>query len=92
MAVPGVKKEDLKLELGADVLTTSSTMENKHEEKDAAFSRKEFSYHSFSRLFSLPETVKSERIAANYKDGILSISLSPKGEEKAEGKFEIAVS
>jgi len=83
MAAPGMKRDDFKIELDNHVLTISSERQNTEEqnEKQSAFTRKEFSYQSFQRSFALPESkVKSESIQAKYKDGILMISV-PKAED-----------
>jgi len=79
VAAPGLKKEDFKLSYDNGQLTISS---EKKEEKDGAkVTRREFSYQSFQRSFSVPENaVVSENITARYKDGLLHIIL-PKREE-----------
>jgi len=81
VAVPGLKKEDFKIELDKDVLTVSSEKESQEEKNEENFRRKEFSYSSFKRTFSLPENkVDGEKVAAKYEDGVLYINL-PKREE-----------
>ena len=81
VAVPGMKKEDFKIEIDNDVLTVSSEKESNAEGEDNNYKRREFSYSSFKRTFSLPEnTVNSEKIKADYVDGVLHIKL-PKREE-----------
>lgn len=78
LGVPGLKKEDLKIEVEDDVLFISSEKtEGKTEEKDNCI-RKEFNYSSFSRSFTLPDIVDSENITAEYKDGILNITIPKK--------------
>lgn len=81
MAVPGMDKNDFKVELEQDSLIISAQKEQKNEEKsdDGRFTRKEFSYQSFKRVFHLPESsVNEQEISANYKDGILQISVPKK--------------
>lgn len=69
------------MELNHDVLTISSEKQIENETKeDERFSKREFSYQSFTRSFTLPHTVDSEKIDANYDNGILKISI-PKREE-----------
>jgi HSP20 family protein len=80
LAVPGKKKNDFKIELEEGILTISSKIERNSTEEDNSFTRKEFGYSSFKRLFNIPETVSTDRITANYKEGILTVSL-PKKEE-----------
>lgn len=82
MAVPGMKKEDFNISLDNQVLSISSEKKTSAEEKDkeGRYTRKEFSYNSFKRAFSLPESVATEKIDATYKDGVLLLTL-PKKEE-----------
>lgn len=82
LAVPGMKKEDFKIELDNQVLTISA--EKSEKEVDKKYSKKEFGYFEFKRSFRLPEIAKAEKIAASYKEGILTISI-PKA-EKAKPK------
>ena len=91
VAVPGMKKKDFKIELNDNLLMISSENENEKEEKDGDFTRKEFSYHSFQRSFTLPESIKAEKISAGYDDGVLSIVI-PKKEEEEKSKKLIKIS
>jgi HSP20 family protein len=79
LAVPGIDKKDLKIDMNEDVLTISSENRNETEENRDGYKRKEFSYSSFCRSFYIPENVNRDKIEANYKDGILSVEL-PKQE------------
>lgn len=79
MAAPGLKKEDFMIELNNDVLSISKESKAEQEVQVGKFSRKEFSYHSFKRSFTLPkETVDTERIEAQYEDGILTLNIPKK--------------
>jgi HSP20 family protein len=80
LAAPGLKKEDFKLKLERDVLSISveQTLQNEHQER--SYAKREFSYSSFVRAFTLPETANIEGIEAKYNDGVLSIDI-PKREE-----------
>jgi HSP20 family protein len=92
IAVPGQKKEDFNIEVDENVLTISLENKNQGEVKDDNFTRREFSYSSFKRAFTLPETVNEEKINASYTDGILRFTL-PKKEEalpKPKRMIEIA--
>lgn len=80
MAVPGMKKSDFKIDVDNSVLTISSEERSENEKTEANYTRREFFYNSFKRSFTLPETVDSDKIAAEYVDGVLAI-LIPKKEE-----------
>ena len=82
MAAPGMTKDDFKIELDGNMLTISSEKEDSKESKDAKYTRKEYSYSSFSRSFTLPEEVNQEKIEANYQDGVLHVTLPKKEEAK----------
>ena len=84
MAAPGLKKEDFKIDVEGNMLTISSEKEEENEEKEERYTRKEYSYSSFSRSFTLPEEVNTEKIEARYEDGVLKISL-PRREESPWG-------
>lgn len=94
VAAPGKTREDFKIELENDVLTISSEekKENETSEKNGRFTRKEFSYSNFKRVFSLPETVDSEKISASYNNGVLEINLPKREEAKVQAKRMIEVS
>ena len=83
LAVPGLEKEDFKINVEKDQLTISVKKENSTEVTDEKFTRKEFNYSAFTRNFLLPEGVESRAITANYENGILGIVL-PKKEEAKE--------
>lgn len=80
LAAPGMKREDFKVEIDNDILMISSEKEEKKEEvsKKENYIRKEFNYQSFSRTFSLPDTIDENKIEANYKDGILHVVIGKK--------------
>lgn len=80
VAAPGLQKSDFKLNLDHNRLTISAEKENKAEEKSEKYTRREFSYSSFQRTFTLPTTVDGEKINAAYVDGVLQVEL-PKREE-----------
>jgi HSP20 family protein len=80
LAAPGMKKDDFSIDVEGNVLTISAEKEEKKEEKDERYSRKEFSYTSFSRSFTLPEWVNKDKIDASYDNGLLRLHL-PKTEE-----------
>lgn len=89
--LPGVSKNDVKITLHDNVLTIKGEKKEEKEEKDVNVHRIERSYGVFERAFSLPLTVKSEKIDASFKDGVLSIIL-PKAEEAKPKEIEVKVS
>jgi HSP20 family protein len=91
LAAPGLKKEDFKLDVDGNMLTISSQKEESKEEKEKRFTRREYSYSSFSRSFTLPEEINKEKIDAKYEDGVLKISLPRKEEAKKPVAKHIAV-
>lgn len=88
VAAPGKTKKDFNLELDNGVLTISSEEKKENEEKDnnGRFTRREFSYSSFKRAFSLPDTVEAEKISAQYKEGVLMITLPKREDAKVQAK------
>ncbi|WP_395044792.1 Hsp20/alpha crystallin family protein [Flavobacterium sp.] len=90
-ASPGFTKKDFKIDLNENVLTISAEKEIEKNEENDNFTRKEFSYNSFSRSFTLPQTVNAEKIDAKYNDGILKLSIPKKEEAKLLPKKEIKV-
>ena len=80
LAAPGKNKEDFNIEIDHNVLTISSENKSEKEEIDGKYTRREFSYSSFRRAFTLPDTVNTENINAAYENGVLRIAL-PKREE-----------
>jgi HSP20 family protein len=95
VAAPGMKRNDFKVELDNNVLTISSQREDKGEQsgKEGSYTRREFSYQSFQRSFTLPENkVEGDKIAAAYVDGILQITIPKKEEAKVKPAKQIAVS
>ncbi len=92
LAIPGIDKKDLKIDTNEDVLTISSEAKNETSEERDGYKKKEFNYSSFCRSFYIPENVNRDRIEANYKDGILTISLPKMAEEKKNLSRQIAIS
>lgn len=92
MAAPGFTKNDFKIELNHDLLTISSEKAIENETKEGQqFSLREFSYQSFSRSFTLPNTADSEKIVARYEDGILRIIIPKKEEARPKPARQIAI-
>ena len=94
MAAPGMKKEDFKIELDNNVLTISSEKSEDYQDDNEKerYSRREFSYQSFQRSFTLPkEVVDEDKIEARYKDGVLQLTIpkKEKAKQKQPRKIEI---
>ena len=83
VAAPGLDKNDFSIDVKNNVLFISCEKEKRDEQKDEKIMRREFSYGSFSRSFSLPNSVNSEKISAKHRDGVLNIYI-PKKEEAKE--------
>jgi HSP20 family protein len=81
VAVPGVSKEDFKIDLNDSLLTISGERKFTKEKKENNFHSIETQYGNFKRSFSLPENVDASKISAQYVNGILEISV-PKDEKK----------
>ena len=90
LAVPGLKKEDFKINLEKNVLSISAEKKTENVDEGKKYSKKEYSYNSFIRSFTLPETVDHARIEAEYTDGILKLTVAKKEEAKIQSR-EIAV-
>jgi len=92
MAAPGLNKEDFKISLDNDVMTISTEKKAESSEKNEKFTRKEYSYSSFLRSFSLPELVDVEKISAQYENGIMKVVLPKKEEAKPKSPREVKIS
>jgi HSP20 family protein len=92
LAAPGMKKEDFKVELDNNVITISAEQKEEKTEEKENFTRREFSYNSFSRSFEVPTTVNAEKVDAQYKDGLLVLTLPKKQEAMVNNRKEIKVS
>jgi len=88
LAVPGLEKDDIKIDLEDNLLTISA--EKEAEKENVNFSRKEFAYQSFSRSFTLPKTVEIENIKADYKNGLLNITIPKMEETKLKKAIKIS--
>ncbi|WZL88569.1 Hsp20/alpha crystallin family protein [Salinimicrobium sp. 3283s] len=93
LAAPGMTKKDFNLELDNGVLTISAEEKKEDEKKDndGKFTRREFSYTSFKRAFSLPDSVEADKISAKYKEGVLMINLPKREDAKVQAKRMIEI-
>src|SRR5690606_32764204 len=80
VAAPGLERKDFDLELENHFLKISVEKEEKDEEKENGYFRKEYSFSSFVRSFTLPENIKEGSIDAKYENGILRVTV-PKAKE-----------
>lgn len=92
LAAPGLKKEDFKISLDQELLSISADKreESVKSDEEKKYNRREYSYSSFLRTFTLPEAADSENIDAEYTDGVLNITISKKEEAKVQSR-EIAI-
>ena len=92
VAAPGYAKDAFKLEVHDNVLTISTEKSENKTNESEKWTRKEFHFAAFKRSFTLPKTVDAEKIGAEYRDGILFVTLPKMEEAKAKGPIEIKVS
>lgn len=89
VAAPGLQKENFNIEVNEGILTISAEVKTEKSETDekSRFTRKEFSYSTFKRTFTLDEeSVDTENIVAKYENGILNISIPKKVKTDEEKK------
>jgi HSP20 family protein len=86
--VPGIKPEEVKIEVENDILTVSGEHEERKEEKDKHFLRRERRYGSFSRSMALPASVDAKKIKATTHDGVVEVTI-PLLSESKQTKVEI---
>jgi HSP20 family protein len=82
LAAPGLEKQDFKISLDHKVLLIAARQENEDNHEGKLYNKREFTYASFTRSFTLPELADINRIEANYQDGILKIDIAKKEEAK----------
>jgi HSP20 family protein len=88
--LPGLKKDDVKVEVEDDVLTISGERTDEHEENRDGFYRSERSYGQFYRAIPLPEAVDPDQCDASFKDGVLEVSFrAPKESERKSKQISI---
>jgi HSP20 family protein len=88
--IPGVKKDDIRIEVENDVLTISGERRDQHEEKQDGYYRSERSYGQFYRAIPLPEGVNADKCNATFNDGVLEVTLpAPKPEERKAKQIQV---
>ena len=90
LAAPGLKKEDFKINLDKNVLSVSAEKKTENVDETKKYSKREYSYNSFIRSFTLPETADQSKIDAEYTDGVLKLIVAKKEEAKVQTR-EISV-
>lgn len=88
--LPGVNKDDVRITVQENILTVRGEKKRENERKESNFHRVERSYGSFQRSFTLPTTVRADKIDATYKEGLLTITL-PKAEEAKPKAIDVKV-
>ena len=91
LAIPGIDKKDIKINLEKNMLSIASEKEEKAENDNKNFTHREFSYNKFCRTFSIPKSVDQNKIIAKYENGILNVVLPKKEEAKLEINKEIKI-
>ena len=88
--LPGITKEDVKISLEQNLLTVKGEKKQEKETKESNFHRVERSYGAFQRSFTLPSSVKGDKVDATFANGILTINM-PKAEEAKPKQIEVKV-
>lgn len=91
LAVPGKKKSDFEIEVEEGLLSISSSMEEDQVTEKAKFTRREFSYNSFKRTFTIPDSVDPSNIEAHYSEGVLKLRLPKRKEALPQPKKLIKI-
>jgi len=91
LASPGLQKEDFQLKLDNNILTISAEKKTDAEQKEERYTHREFHYSSFSRSFTLPNTVDSEKIEAKYDNGVLFLTVPKREEAKKKPARQIEI-
>lgn len=90
MAVPGFSKKDIKISIEKNILKIYSERNKEDEKKEVNYRMREFGQADFCRTFTLSESVDQEGIKAEYKNGILTVTLPRKEEVKVSKEIQIA--
>ncbi len=88
--IPGLKKEDVKISLVDNVLTLAGEKKAEERRQDRTYHRVERTSGSFRRTYSISKPIQADKISAQYKDGVLEITV-PKAEEAKPREIEIKV-
>jgi HSP20 family protein len=91
LEIPGMEAKDLNVEVTADSLTINGERKSEIKTEEEGFTRTEFRYGKFHRVIPLPVQVDNTNVAAEYKDGILNLTL-PKAEEEKNKVVKVSIS
>jgi HSP20 family protein len=91
LAVPGYRKEDLKVSLDQGMLNIACDRQDEREEKDDGFTRREFRTSSFRRSFQLPDAANDQDLKAKYDNGVLRISIGKRSESETKKAREVKI-
>lgn len=86
LATPGFSKDDFSIELNERVLKLSGRKEESKDTEKSAYSLREFYGASFSRSFTLPDTIREDKIEAKYDNGVLTVLLPKKEEAQPQSR------
>ena len=89
--VPGIKKEDLHVDITDDTVTLRGEMKQEEKKEDEHYYQREFRYGAFTRTLHLPVAVQSDKAKAQMKDGVLEITM-PKSDKAKSKEIPIKVS
>jgi HSP20 family protein len=92
LSVPGRSKDDFSIEIDDNVLSVSAEVKTENDVEKDNYTRREFAFSSFRRSFTLPKSVNSDKINANYENGILKFTLPKKEEALPKPKRMIELS
>lgn len=87
LAAPGLEKNDFKIHVDGDLLTISAEKSAEKSTEDKKYSKREYSYTSFTRSFTLPDSIDHNMISASYKDGVLTLEIGKKEDAKVQSKL-----
>ena len=87
LAAPGLEKSDFKINVDRDVLTISAEKKSETKEENKKYSKREYSYTSFARSFTLPDSIDHNSIDANYQDGVLKVAVGKKEDAKIASRL-----
>lgn len=91
VAAPGLSKDDFDVSVDDNVLTISAEKEEEKKDEDENYTRREYNYNSFRRSFTLPENTKADQVKANYKEGVLYVTIPKKEEAQKKAKKKIDI-
>ncbi|MBL6448776.1 Hsp20/alpha crystallin family protein [Fulvivirga sp. 29W222] len=92
LAAPGLERKDFIIEIDNNILSIKAEKEEEKKEEEGDYSRKEYSFNSFCRTFTLPENIKEDNIKAKYENGVLNLTIPKLKESPVKPAHKIDVS